>query len=79
MTKIQFKAVADKCQRLAELPGHCVVNSGSKGSVSPMADFSAAERLAIVVILDEIDRRGACSLSHLDVARRAGVGRFTVR
>jgi GTP-sensing pleiotropic transcriptional regulator CodY len=31
------------------------------------------------VIFDEIERRGACLLSHMDVARRAGVGRFMVR
>lgn len=41
--------------------------------------LSPCERLALEVIAAEIECRGYCSLSHLDIAQRAGVGRFMVR
>lgn len=41
--------------------------------------YTKAEKRAIDVVVDEIDRLSCCRLSHLQVARRAGVGRTTVR
>lgn len=41
--------------------------------------YTALERQALEVIVDEIDKHSCCRLSHLQVARRAGVGRTTVR
>lgn len=41
--------------------------------------YTAFERQALEVIVDEIDKHACCRLSHLQVARRAGVGRTTVR
>jgi len=41
--------------------------------------YTKSERQALEVIVDEIDRLTYCQLSHLQVARRAGVGRATVR
>lgn len=41
--------------------------------------YTTSERRALEVIIDEIDQHACCRLSHLQVARRAGVGRTTVR
>ena len=41
--------------------------------------YTTAEKRALDVVVDEIDRLSCCRLSHLQVARRAGVGRSTVR
>lgn len=41
--------------------------------------YSKSEKLALEVIVDEIDKHACCKLSHLQVAKRAGVGRSTVR
>lgn len=41
--------------------------------------YTKAEKRALDVVVDEIDRLLCCRLSHLQVAKRAGVGRATVR
>lgn len=41
--------------------------------------YTTAEKRALEVIVEEIDRHTCCRLSHLQVARRACVGRSTVR
>lgn len=41
--------------------------------------YTTSEKRALEVIIDEIDKHTCCELSHLQVARRAGVGRTTVR
>ncbi len=60
-----------------EMVTHESVSNENDLSIS--IGFTAAERLALSVIFDEIHRRDVCSLSHMDVAKRAGVGRFMVR
>lgn len=41
--------------------------------------YTTSERQALEVIVDEIDKHSCCRLSHLQIGRRAGVGRTTVR
>ena len=41
--------------------------------------YSKSEKLALEVIVDEIDKHACCRLSHIQAAKRAGVGRSTVR
>lgn len=41
--------------------------------------YTTSEKRALEVIIAEIDKHTCCRLSHLQVARRAGVGRTTVR
>lgn len=41
--------------------------------------YTTSEKRALEVIIGEIDKHTCCRLSHLQVARRASVGRTTVR
>ncbi|WP_454745161.1 hypothetical protein [Ciceribacter selenitireducens] len=41
--------------------------------------YTTGEKRALEVIIDEIDKHSCCRLSHLQIGRRAGVGRTTVR
>lgn len=43
------------------------------------AEVTPGEKQALDVVIDEIDRFAYRQLSHLQIARRAGVGRATVR
>lgn len=47
--------------------------------MSKSLSYTAGEQQALAVIVEEIDRRKACSLSHDQVSRLARVGKTTVR
>lgn len=41
--------------------------------------YTSAERRVLEIVIDEIDRRGACARAHSELARLSGFSRSTVR
>jgi len=41
--------------------------------------YTPAERRILEIVVDEIDRRGACTRAHSELARLSGFSRSTVR